>query len=144
MNVEERDPLGTEFLTAVYEVPGPETEARARAERICLDQTIEADADLLAPALRPKILGRLEQIQPLAAGRYEATIRYAGDLVGKDLSDLLNLVFGTSSLRSDVRLLSFSLTPTLLSSWRGPRYGLVGLRQAVGGATSAPLCVLPS
>ena len=71
MNVEERDPLGTEFLTAVYEVLGPETEARARAERICLDQTIEADADLLAPPLRAKILGRLEQIRPLAAGRYE-------------------------------------------------------------------------
>ena len=123
MNVEERDPLGTEFLTAVYEVLGPETEARARAERICLDQTMEADADLLASPLRAKILGRLEQIRPLAAGRYEATIRYAGDLVGNELSDLLNLLFGTSSLRSDVRLLSFSLTHGLLSSWRGPRYG---------------------
>ena len=142
MHAEERDPLGTEFLTAVYEVPGPETEARARAERICLDQTIEADTDLLAPALRPKILGRLEQIQPLAAGRYEATIRYPGDLVGKDHSDLLNLVFGMSSLRSDVRLLSFSLTPTLLSSWRGPRYGLVGLRQAVGVSNRPLVCAV--
>ncbi len=142
MNVEERDPLGTEFLTAVYEVLGPETEARARAERICLDQTIEADADLLAPPLRAKILGRLEQIRPLAAGRYEATIRYAGDLVGKELSDLLNLLFGTSSLRSDVRLLSFSLTDGLLSSWRGPRYGLVGLRRAVGVSNRPLVCAV--
>ena len=59
MNVGELDPLGTEFLTAVYEVDGPEMQARARAERICLDQTIEADADLLAPPLRAKIVERL-------------------------------------------------------------------------------------
>src|SRR4029078_3352858 len=100
------------------------------------------DADLLAPARRAKILGRLEQLQPLAAGRYEATVRYAGDLVGKDHSDLLNLVFGMSSLRSDVRLLSFSLTHTLLSSWRGPRYGLVGLRQAVGVSNRPLVCAV--
>ena len=142
MNVEARDPLGTESLTAVYEVLGPESDARARAERICLDQTIEADAELLAPELRGKILGRLEQIRPLAAGRYEATIRYAGDLVGKDHSDLLNLLFGTSSLRSDVRLLSFSLTHGLLSSWRGPRYGLAGLRQAVGVSNRPLVCAV--
>jgi len=142
MGVEECDPLGTEFLTAVYEVLGPETEARARAERICLDQTIEADADLLASPLRAKILGRLEQIRPLAAGRYEATIRYAGDLVGKEHSDLLNLLFGTSSLRSDVRLLSFSMTLGLLSSWGGPRYGLVGVRQAVGVSNRPLVCAV--
>ena len=142
MNIEEGDPFGTEFLTAVYEVPGPETEARARAERICLDQTIEADADLLAPPLCARIFGRLEQLRPLTAGRHEATIRYAGDLVGKELSDLLNLLFGTSSLRSDVRLLSFSLTHGLLSSWRGPRYGLAGLRQAVGVSNRPLVCAV--
>ena len=142
MTVEARDPFGTESLTAVYEVLGPESDARARAERICLDQTIEADAELLAPELRGKILGRLEQIRPLAAGRYEATIRYAGDLVGKDHSDLLNLLFGTSSLRSDVRLLSFSLIHGLLSSWRGPRYGLAGLRQAVGVSNRPLVCAV--
>ena len=142
MKVEEPDPLGTEFLTAIYEVNGPEKEARARAERICLDQTIEADADLLAPSLHATIVGRLEQVRPLDGGRFEATVRYAGDLVGKECGDLLNLLFGTSSLRSDVRLLSFTMTKGLLSSWQGPRFGMNGLRQAVGVSNRPLVCAV--
>ncbi|HKY72840.1 MAG TPA: RuBisCO large subunit C-terminal-like domain-containing protein [Nitrospira sp.] len=129
-----------EFLTAVYEVGGNERLARARAERICLDQTIEADADLLVPSRHAGILGQLQNVEPLAEGRYAATIRYSGDLLGRDCSALLNLLFGTSSLRSDVRLLSFTLTKGLLSSWQGPRYGISGLRQAVGASNRPLLC----
>jgi ribulose-bisphosphate carboxylase large chain len=142
MKIQIDDPLGTEFLTAVYEVNGPEKEARAYAERICLDQTIEAEADLLAPPLRAKIVGRVEEIRPLAAGRYQVIIRYAGHLVGNEHSDLLNLVFGTSSLRQDVRLLWFSLTQGLLSSWRGPRQGIAGLRRAVGVCDRPLMCAV--
>lgn len=142
MNAEQHDRATTEFLTAVYEVNGSEKEARARAERICLDQTIEAEADLLAPPLRGKIVGHLERVRRLSAARYEAVIRYAGDLVGKEHSDLLNLVFGTSSLRQDVRLVSFSLTHGLLSSWKGPRYGIAGLRRAVGVADRPLACAV--
>jgi ribulose-bisphosphate carboxylase large chain len=142
MNGGEAESSGTEFLTAVYEVEGPEVEAQARAERICLDQTIEAEADLLAASRRAAILGRLDQLRPLAGGRYEATIRYPGPLVGKAHSDLLNLLFGTSSLRSDVRLLHFSMTKGLLSSWPGPQQGLVGLRTAVGVQKRPLVCAV--
>src|SRR5678810_1244152 len=142
MNVEQPDPCGIEFLTAVYEVDGPEKEARARAERICLDQTIEAEVDLLAAPLRANILGRVEQIRPRVGGRYEASIRYPGDLVGKEHSALLNLLFGTSSLRGGVRLLSFTLTKGLLASWRGPRHGTTGLRQAVEVSDRPLVCAV--
>src|SRR5690349_16552543 len=102
-----------EFLTAIYEVEGPEAEARSRAERVCLDQTIEAEPDVLSFPLRGDIVGRLEGLRPLGRGNYEATIRYPGALVGSDVSDLLSVLFGTSSLRSDVRLLSFTMTKGL-------------------------------
>ncbi|HKT36027.1 MAG TPA: RuBisCO large subunit C-terminal-like domain-containing protein [Nitrospira sp.] len=138
----QHDSLATEFLRAIYEVDGPETEARAQAERICLDQTIEADADLLPPPLRANILGRLERLRSLDEGRYEATIRYPGDLVGNDHSDLLNLLFGMTSLRTGARLVSFTLTKGLLSLWRGPRYGLAGLRQAVGAFNRSLVCAV--
>lgn len=142
MNVGDLDPLGTEFLTAVYEVDGPEVQARTLAERICLDQTIEGEAVLLPPSLRANIVGRLEKVQPLSSGRYAATIRYAGDLLGRECSDLLNLLFGTSSLRQDVRLLSFTMTKGLLSAWRGPRYGMNGIRQAVGVSNRPLVCAV--
>lgn len=130
----------SEFLTAIYEVDGPESRARATAERICFDQTIEAEKDLLPPSLESAILGRLEELRPSCDGRYQATIRFRGDLLSGDCSDLLNLLFGTSSLRGDVKLQSFSMTKGLFSFWHGPRFGIDGLRKAVGVSGRPLLC----
>lgn len=113
----------TEFLTALYEINGSESEARATAERIGLDQTIEGDASLLPPSIRSRIVGQLESLRLTTEGRYEAVIQYPGDLFGDDCSDLQNILFGTSSLRGDITLSSFTLTHGLLSMWRGPLWG---------------------
>jgi len=131
-----------EFLRAVYEVDGPESLAQRTAERICVDQTIEAESNLLPPSLRSTILGHLEDLRATAGGRYQATIRFHGDLLSGDCSDLLNILFGTSSLRGDVTLLSFGMTNGLLSSWPGPRFGIDGLRQAVGVSRRPLLCAV--
>jgi ribulose-bisphosphate carboxylase large chain len=71
-----------EFLTAIYEIDGPEGPARSTAERICCDQTIEAERDLLPSSRQASILGRLENLQITSGGRYHATIRFHGDLLG--------------------------------------------------------------
>jgi len=131
-----------EFLTAVYAIDGPESPARAKAERICFDQTIEAEDHLLPPALRSIIVGRLEALRHVPGGKFEATIRFRADLFSGDCTDLLNVLFGTSSLRGDVTLLSFSMTEGLLSSWRGPRFGIQGLRRAVGVRHRPLLCAV--
>lgn len=138
--MEDRAPGSSGFITAIYEVDGPEARACATAERICFDQTIEAEKDLLPPSLQSAILGQLDGLRPISGGRYEATIRFRGDLIGADCSDLLNVLFGTSSLRGDVKLLSFTMTNDLLSSWPGPRFGIDGLRKAVGGFGRPLLC----
>ncbi|MBX3329649.1 MAG: hypothetical protein KF722_04550 [Nitrospira sp.] len=135
-------PDASEFLTAIYEVDGPESLARSTAERICCDQTIEAEGNLLPPSLRSTILGRLENLRATAGGRYQATIRFRGDLLSGECSDLLNVLFGTSSLRGDVTLLSFTMTNGLLSSWPGPRFGIGGLRQSVGVSHRPLLCAV--
>ena len=132
----------SEFLTAMYEIDGPESRARAIAERIGIDQTIEGEQDLLPASMRGQILGQLENLQPTLDGRYWATIRYAGGLLGSDCSDVLNVLFGTSSLRGDVVLRSFTMTKGLLSSWRGPRLGITGLRQAIGIQDRPLLCAV--
>jgi ribulose-bisphosphate carboxylase large chain len=130
----------SEFLTAIYEVDGPESRARAAAERICIDQTIEAEKDLLPQSLQSTILGHLDELRPCCDGRYQATIRFRDDLLSGDCSDLLNLLFGTSSLRGDVKLRSFTMTKGLFSFWRGPRFGMDGLREAVGVFGRPLLC----
>lgn len=135
-----RAPDGAEFLTAVYEIDGPASIAQMMAERICFDQTIEAEADLLPHILQSEIVGQVQNLQQNAGGRYEATIRFRGDLLSGDCADLLNVLFGTSSLRGDVRLLSFTMTDGLLSSWQGPRFGIERIRQILAVRTRPLLC----
>ena len=91
-----------EFLTdtrvvAVYRVTGSEAEARAKAERVCIDQTVEASEEVLTPDLRERIVGRIEEFCILSPNRYEVHITYSGALVGHDCAGLLNVLFGTRS-----------------------------------------------
>lgn len=44
-----RRETGMEFLTAVYEIDGPASSAQRIADRICFDQTIEAEEGLISP-----------------------------------------------------------------------------------------------
>jgi ribulose-bisphosphate carboxylase large chain len=134
--------LGEVRITAVYQVGGSEKEARAKAELICIDQTVEASEEVLTPDLRERIVGRIEEFRPLSPDRYEACITYRGDLIGRDCAGLLNVLFGTSSLRSGIRLMSFDLPDALLSQWRGPRLGLPGLREASGVQDRALICAV--
>ncbi len=131
-----------ELLTATYEVDGPESAAQTAAERICFDQTIEAEEGLIPRSLQSEIVGQIANLQPTSGGRYEATIRFRGDLLTDDCTDLLNVLFGTSSLRGNVKLLSFTMTTGLLASWPGPRFGIDGLRQAVCVPRRPLLCTV--
>lgn len=135
-----RVPDGAEFLTAVYEIDGPASTAQIMAERICFDQTIEAETGLLPHVLQSEIVGQVQNLHQSAEGRYEATIRFRGELLNGDCADLLNVLFGTSSLRGNVRLLSFSMTDGLLSFWQGPRFGLERIRQLLAMGNRPLLC----
>jgi ribulose-bisphosphate carboxylase large chain len=134
--------LAEDRVTAVYQVTGSEAEARAKAYLICVDQTVEASEEVLTPRLREQIVGRLEEVRPGSPGRYEVTITYSGNLIGDDCTGLLNVLFGTSSLRPRVRLLSWELPVSLLSGWRGPRFGVQGIREACGVHNRALVCAV--
>lgn len=136
------EPLTDTRIATVYQVTGSEAEARAKAELICIDQTVEASDEILTPDLRERIVGRIEQFQPLSSDRYEVSITYRDDLIGRDCAGLLNVLFGTSSLRAGVRLTAFDLPDALLSRWRGPRFGLHGLREACSVQDRALVCAV--
>ncbi|BFU96420.1 MAG: Ribulose 1,5-bisphosphate carboxylase, large subunit [Nitrospira sp.] len=131
-SVESEPPSPDARITALYHIGGSETEALKTAELICLDQTVEASDEIVTPALRRRIVGRVEEFRTRSPGGYEARISYTVDLIGRHLADLLNLLFGTSSLRPGVRLVSWELPDSVLSQWRGPRFGLEGLRDLTG------------
>jgi ribulose-bisphosphate carboxylase large chain len=124
-----------------YCIVGDEAEAREKAEAVCLEQTVEFPASLVpAGDIREQIVGRLESLTPCGEGRYEATISYALETSGLELTQLLNVAFGNTSLKPGIRVERLELCDSLLRQFRGPRFGWAGLRQRLGVFQRPLLC----
>lgn len=168
-------------------VASDEAEARARAQEIAVEQSVEFPIELVPPGdLRDEIVGQVEELRPIAvdaarggvsarvsivagvrrardAARDEmsagasgaaarenaasaaaaspnaagglswsATISYAVETAGSELTQLLNVVFGNSSMKPGIRVARLELPSSLLAALPGPRFGRAGLRAALG------------
>jgi ribulose-bisphosphate carboxylase large chain len=126
-------------FAATYDLIGDPGEARARAEAICVEQTIEFPADLIADDdIRRHVIGRIEALDVVGPARVRAHISYAVETSAFQLPQLLTVLFGNCSLLPRVRLVGFELPPSMLGHFRGPRYGSEGLRERLG-ITDRPL-----
>lgn len=115
-----------------YRLSGDAREARARAEDICIEQTIEFPAALVTGGdIRDRIFGRIEAFEPAGPDAHMATISYAVETSGFELPQLLNVVFGNTSIKPGVRVERLDLSPRLLAAFRGPRFGAAGIRRLV-------------
>jgi ribulose-bisphosphate carboxylase large chain len=131
--------LSGERFTAVYHLSGDSDEAAAKAAGICLEQTVEFPADLIRrPDIEQQIVGRVAALEPLDDGRHEAVIEFPVEIAGRELPQLLNVLFGNVSLLPGIRLVRFDLPPTLTDRFRGPRFGRAGLRR-LSGVPERPL-----
>ncbi len=129
-------------FNVTYLVHGSASEARAAAELIRIDQTVEASEEALTPEIREHLLGRIEAVRPTGHGAYEIRISYPAVLFGRDAAQVLNVLFGTSSLRGAVRLLDFDLPASGFPGWAGPRVGLPGLRAQLGVPQRPLVCAV--
>lgn len=135
--------LSGERLTAVYQLAGARTAAaaRTRARAICLEQTVEFPEHLIpSTAIRDQIVGRVQSLEPLSADRWEAVIGYPVEVVGRELTQLVNGLFGNISLQPGIRLVRFDLAESLGQVYRGPRFGQAGLRTLLGVQDRPLLC----
>jgi len=132
---------GERFVATYRLTAGDEAGARARAEDICIEQTIEFPADLVdEPAIREQVFGRVERLEAAGEGRFEAAISFAVESAGAELPQLLNVLFGNISIKPGIRLHRFEAPPALLSAFRGPRFGRAGVRELLGVAERPLLC----
>ena len=123
-------------LRATYALTGPVDEARDRAERIAVEQTIEFPADLVADDdIRRHVIGRVESVEAAGPALGLVRISYAVETTGGELPQLLNVLFGNCSLYPGVRLVGLDLPPEILDGFRGPRFGVAGLRLLLDAPT---------
>ncbi len=116
-----------------------EIEARSRALDLAAEQTVEIPRDIVPHGyVEDEILGRLEALTPCIDARagYFAEISYSDDGVGDDFLQLLNTIFGNSSIKTATRVETMTLSEAIIALCPGPKFGTAGLRQRTGVPTS--------
>lgn len=124
-----------DFIAATYRLTCARADVDRLAYDIALEQTVEVpDALIASEALREAVVGRVTSITPVAGAaseQFDARIDYPADLA-TGLSALLNLVYGNISLKPRIRLRDLTLPESVLNSYRGPNFGIEGIRQLLG------------
>ena len=125
--------LSGERFRVLYRVAGSESEARAWAWDICLEQTVEFPEELVPDGpIRENMVGRLESFEEAAPQSFLATISFPVEAAGDDVSQLLNVVFGNISLKPGIKAEKLELGPSQAKIFRGPRFGRAGFREVTG------------
>jgi ribulose-bisphosphate carboxylase large chain len=131
--------VGEPALRVTYLVRVPAREVEARAESLLLEQAVELPrAALRAAGVTEGVLGHVEGVEPESEGRYRIVISHPLLTTANDPAQLLNVIFGNSSLQPDVVLADVELPDAAFEWLPGPRAGIAGLR-ALTGVQGRPL-----
>ncbi|MCB1909655.1 MAG: hypothetical protein KDH15_20020 [Rhodocyclaceae bacterium] len=127
-------------LQVVYRIACTAAEADARAQALAVEQSIEMPPEAVtSDFVRERVIGEVLAVED-AGGAFEVRIGLSLESTGGEGGQLLNMLFGNSSLQAEVRLLDFELTEQAAHEFGGPRHGIAGLRRAVGRPAGALTC----
>ena len=122
--------MKTRFVVHYRIFASSRDEAAERAAAIALEQTVEIPRDVVPHGyVEDEIIGRVESVTDEGDGRYLARISYSPDSVGNELPQLLNVIFGNSSIQKDIKVVGLDLGTTLAERFPGARFGVGGVRK---------------
>ena len=121
-------------LLATYVLVAPNAPAAAACARdVAIEQTVEVtEALCVDPFIQDRIVGRVEGVDGLGGGRFQARIRYSFDVLTAELPQIWSVLYGNVSLKPGVRLVGVDPGPGLAARIRGPRHGVAGIRALLG------------
>ncbi|MFC5391322.1 RuBisCO large subunit C-terminal-like domain-containing protein [Bosea vestrisii] len=130
------------WIDVTYHLRGSPEDAEARARAIAVEQSIEMPPEAVDdPFVLGEILGRVVAVESLGGGLHAIRILLSAATVGGDAGQLLNMLFGNSSLHEDLTLAEIAVPPDLRAALGdGPQLGLDGLRRRVGAQARALTC----
>ena len=128
-------------LQAIYHIRCDAKSIDARAQAIAVEQSVEMPlAAIDDKQVLSEIAGRVEGIRELGPGLFEARISLSAATVGRDAGQLVNMLFGNTSIHDDVVLHDAEIPDDVAAMFGGPRHGLDGLRKRVGAGKRALTC----
>src|SRR5437660_11542934 len=128
-------------LTAVYHVRSEAAGIEERAQSIAVEQSVEMPLSAIGDAtVLSTIVGQVEGVADLGHGQFEVRIGLAVATTGFEAGQLMNMLFGNTSLHEHVQLHDVWLPADLATAFTGPHHGIDGLRKRVGAAGQAMTC----
>src|SRR5262249_45233054 len=120
------------------------SDARAieeRAHALAVEQSVEMPITAIDDDfVLGEIVGRVLAIEEIGEDLFAVRIALAAATVGDDPGQLINMLFGNSSIQDDVVLHDVDFPTELIKTFGGPHHGLEGLRARVGAGRRALTC----
>lgn len=115
---------------AHYHITADSADIAARAAALALEQSVEMPlAAIPLGRIRREIVATVEDITQLAPQRFAVALAIATATTGGEIGQLMNMLFGNCSLQEDVALVDVDLPQDFTDRFRGPRFGIAGLRE---------------
>jgi len=138
-------PQAASRITAVYRIRSDAASIEARAQAIAVEQSVEMPVAAIADrSVLDGIVGRVDGIAELHSGGgdglFEVRIALAAATTGLEAGQLMNMLFGNTSLHDDVVLHDVLFPEAVAAAFGGPNHGLEGLRARAGAAGRAMTC----
>lgn len=128
-------------LIATYLIRAQAAEIEVRAQSIAVEQSVEMPLAAISDAwVLDNTVGRVVDIAPIDTDLFAVRIALAAATTGFEAGQLINMLYGNSSIHDDVVLVDADLPPALLAAFDGPAVGIAGLRTRVGAHGRALTC----
>ncbi|MGA0985325.1 MAG: RuBisCO large subunit C-terminal-like domain-containing protein [Candidatus Nanopelagicales bacterium] len=116
-------------FTVTYQIS--QGDVKEVAEAIRVEQTIEFPFDLAPNWIQKEVVGEILEINGNSV-----KIKFDDQVTGFELSQFLNVLWGNVSLFEEVKIVDLELSRDFLSHFKGPRFGISGLRDLFGVSAS--------
>jgi ribulose-bisphosphate carboxylase large chain len=128
-------------FSVTYRIRSEAASIEARAQTIAVEQSVEMPISaIVEPEILRDVVGVVEAIEDRGDGIYDAKIGLAIATSGLEAGQLLNMVYGNTSLHEDVLLLDVEVPPEIAAAFGGPRHGIEGLRHRARAHGRALTC----
>lgn len=128
-------------LTAIYRIRSDAGAIEQRARAVAVEQSVEMPVEAIDDkGVLADIVGEVQQIADLGQDVFEVRVGLAVATTGPEPGQLLNMLYGNSSIHEDVTLWDAEFPEDLLHAFPGPSRGLDGLRHRVGAVGRAMTC----
>ena len=108
---------------------------------ICLEQSVELPEEVVPESILQVMVGKVQEVESLSENQYRVDISWPLEIVGKSLTQFLNVLYGNISLGKGIKIVHVKWKD-LAELFNGPKFGIGGIREMLGCEDRAMSCAV--